>query len=169
MLPITIPPDGGIEITVTLDSTYADYQRKDDDALRGISWRVRRAISPAAFVPMHEIDMEAENLRDAIRYSYSLLSRGLIIPGGCIYINGQPRTEVVLTDVDPKDVAALEVYVPGTLEDRDRLPPFPRNTPCEGLWASVPPPFSRQNTRVPVQKRGNRLIAIVIWTRGRGD
>lgn len=81
MIPVTIPSDGGVEITVTLDSLYAEYQRRDDDQKRGISWRMRRAISPAAFVPLHEIDTEQKNLKDAIRYSYSLLSRGLIIPG----------------------------------------------------------------------------------------
>jgi hypothetical protein len=173
MVPVTIPVDGGVEITVTLDSLYAEYQRWDDAQLRGISWRVRRATSPAAFVPLHELDLEAKDLRDALRYSHSLLSRGLRITEGCIYLNGQPRTELALQDIDPSDVEALEVYVPGTLEDRDRLPPFPRMTPCEQLWGS---PVSAAagsrgraggSQRTPMRTRGNQLTAIVIWTRGR--
>jgi hypothetical protein len=173
MVPVTIPLDGGVEITVTLDSLYAEYQRRDDDQLRGISWRVRRATSPAAFVPLHELDLEAKDLRDALRYSHSLLSRGLRITGGCIYLNGQPRTELALQDINPNDVEALEVYVPGTLEDRDRLPPFPRLTPCEGLWGGPVAPAAGNrgraggSQRTPMRARGNRLTAIVIWTRGR--
>ena len=171
MVPVTIPVDGGVEITVTLDSLYAEYQRWDDDQMRGISWRVRRATNPAAFVPQHEIDLEAKDLRDGIRYSHALLSRGLRIRGGCIYLDGKPRTELALQDIDPRDVAALEVYVPGTLEDNDRLPPFPRNTPCDGLWGPPVSPIAasrgRAAARVPVRNRGNRDIVIVIWTRGR--
>jgi hypothetical protein len=167
MIPVTIPVDGGIEITVTLDSLYAEYQRWDDAQMRSISWRVRRAISPAAFVPLHELDLEAKDLRDALRYSHSLLSRGLRITEGCIYLNGQPRTELALQDFDPKDIEAVEVYIPGTLEDRDRLPPFPRMTPCEGLWGPVPGSRTGGSARTPMRARGNRLTAIVIWTRGR--
>jgi hypothetical protein len=179
MVPVTIPYDGGVEITVTVDSLYAEYQRWDEDQKRGISWRTRRATSPAAFVPLHEIDIEAKDLRDAIRYSHALLSRGLVIPGGCIYMNGKPRTELALTDIDPKDVDALEVYVPGTLEDNDRLPPFPIGTPCEFLWGNSAAQSSRgrapslgavrnPGTAPPRHRgRGNIMIAIVIWTRGR--
>lgn len=170
IVPVTIPFDGGVEITVTLDSLYAEYQRWDEDQVRGISWRARRAISPAAFVPLHEIDLDAKDLRDGLRYSHSLLSRGLVIPGGCIYWNGKPRTELALQDIDPKDVESVEIYPPGTLEDPGGLPPFPRLTPCEGLWAA--PISTRQagrggTPRRPVRDRGNTLIAIVIWTRGR--
>jgi hypothetical protein len=170
MVPVTVPPDGGVDITVTLDSLYADYQRWDEDQKRGISWRVRRATSPAAFVPLHELDLEAKDLRDGLRYSYSLLSRGLRITTGCIYLNGQPRTEVALQDIDPKDVEALEVYVPGTLEVPDRLPPFPTGTPCEALWGTSVSATSASrgiSARVPIRSRGNKDTVIVIWTRGR--
>jgi hypothetical protein len=172
MVPVTIPYDGGVEIAVTVDSLYAEYQRWDEEQKRGISWRMRRATSPAAFIPLHEIDMEAKDLRDAIRYSDALLSRGLVIRGGCIYLNGKPRTELALPDIDPKDVEALEVYIPGTLEDNDRLPPFPVGTPCERLWRTSGGPMQairgrQAGARAPVRARGNTMIAIVIWTRGR--
>jgi hypothetical protein len=168
MIPVTILPDGGIEITVVLDSLYAEYQRRDEDQVRGISWRTRRAISPAAFVPLDEIDMEAKDLRDGIRYSYSLLSRGEVIRGGCIYLDGQPRTELALQDINPKDVVAIEVYPVGTLDDGDRLPPFPKLTPCENIWVSPATPLSaRSNVRTPRRSRGNVKQVIVVWTKGR--
>ena len=170
MVPVTIPYDGGVEITVTLDSLYAEYQRRDEDQVRGISARQRRAISPATFVPLHEIDMNAKDLRDGIRYSHALLSRGLVIQGGCIYLNGKPRTELALQDIDPKDVEAIEVYPVGTLDDQDRLPGFPRMTPCAGLWGAPPsamPATRGRNARTPMRARGNTMIAIAIWTRGR--
>jgi hypothetical protein len=170
LIPVTIASDGGIELTVVLDSLYAEYQRWDEEQKRGISWRSRRAISPSAFVPLHEIDLEAKDLRDGIRYSESLLSRGLVIRDGCIYLNGQPRTELALQDIDPRDVEAIEIYPPNTLDDRDRLPLFPRMTPCEGLWGPQIPSMRAGRgggQRVPARNRGNTMIAIVIWTRGR--
>jgi hypothetical protein len=59
------------------------------------------------------------------------LSLRLRITEGCIYLNGQPRTELALQDIDPNDVEALAVYVPGTLEDRER--------PCERGAIGLPP------------------------------
>jgi hypothetical protein len=170
LMPVTVAPESGVEITVTLDSLYAEYQRWDEAQMRGISWRTRRATHPATFIPLHEIDREAKDLRDGLRYSQSLLSRGLRIWVGCIYLNGKPRTELALQDIDPKDVESIEVYPPGTLDDRDNLPPFPRLTPCDGLWGN---PISEQTSRAgirraPVRTRGNTMTAIVIWTRGRG-
>jgi hypothetical protein len=185
LVPISILPDGGVEITVVLDSLYADYQRVDEDQLRGITWRVRRAISPAAFIPQHEIDPEAKNLRDGIRYSHSLLSRGTVIRSGsgaahdtvCVYVDGKARPDVFLQDLDPKDIEALEVYPPNTLEDRDRLPLFQRGTDCENLWGSAPPaPDARGQPRrnaaatprrTPRRSLGNTIMMVVVWTRGR--
>jgi Carboxypeptidase regulatory-like domain len=171
MVPVTVPYDGGVEIMVTIDSLYAEYQRWDEADTRSIGWRVRRATSPATFVPLHDIDLDAKDLRDGIRYSYSLLSRGLVIRGGCIYLNGKPRTELELQDIDPEDVVALEVYPPGTLQDPDRLPPFPIGTPCERLWGTSAldkqASRGRAQSRVAMRARGNILIAIVVWTRGR--
>jgi hypothetical protein len=171
MIPVTMPDDGGVEITVTLDSLYADYQRWDEEQMRGVSWRMRRKSNPATIVPLHDIDMEAKDLREAIRYSHALLSRGLVIHGGCIYVNGKPYTEIALPDIDPKDVVALEVYPPNTIPERDRLAEFPIGTPCENLWGPRLPERGRigtANRRVPVRSRGNQDTTILIWTRGRG-
>jgi hypothetical protein len=170
MIPVSVLPDGGVEITVVLDSLYAEYQRWDEEQNRGIGWRVRRATNPAAFIPLHEIDLEAKDLRDGIRYSYALLSRGLRVTEGCIWLNGKPRTELALQDLDPRDVEALEVYPPGTLDDQDRLPSFPPLTPCAGVWPRPQSPGSAmrgRGPRVPTRARGNTGTVIVIWTRGR--
>ncbi len=168
LLPVFVPPDAGVEITVVLDSTYADYQRADDDQVRGVSWRMRRATNPSAFVPLQEIDQEAKHLRDALRYSYSLLSRGLIITGGCIYLNGKPRPELALTDIPPEGIIGIEVYPPNTLLEGDRLAPVNPGTPCGGVtggpWGTIGIGRGRAG-RIPMRERGNRGNVIVIWTR----
>ena len=173
LVPVSIGVDGGVEITVTLDSLYADYQRRDEESLRGISWRTRRAISPATIVTQHELDLDAKGLRDGLRYAPSMLSRGitvLILGGGCIYLNGVPRPDLVLQDISPADVASVEVYPIHTLDDQDRLPNFQRGTPCDSLWGvqRTPAQASRGRAqRVPTALRGNQLPVYVIWTRGR--
>jgi hypothetical protein len=169
MVPVTVPADGGIEITVTLDSLYAEYQRKDEDQLRGVSWRSRRATSPAAVVSPHELDPDL-NLREGLKYSESLLSRGVRLGGACIYLNGQPRTELNLEDFTPEGIESVEVYPAGTLQDQDRLPSFPRMTPCELLWSNTPAAIDYRRGRVGqtrMRNRGNRFNVVVIWTRSR--
>jgi hypothetical protein len=188
LVPVSITPDGGLEMTVVLDSLYAEYQRWDEDALRGITGRQHRAISPATFISQHEIDPEAKNLRDGIRYSNSLLSHGVVIRSGlgapgdtiCVYVNGKPRPDVFLQDIDPVDVEALEVYPRHTLIENVGLPlpPFPRGSDCEKLWM-VPPaqvgnrgstqggslfPAPRRTMRAAM---GNAILTLVVWTRGR--
>ena len=170
IVPVTVPPDQGVEITVTLDSLYAEYQRWDEDQLRGISARVRRAINPAAFVPMQEIDPEAANLRDALRYSYSLLSRGLIIRQGCIYLDGRPRPDLALQDISTEGIQGIEVYPPFTLQDGWNLAPINPLTPCGGVTGGPFPAAVGRRTsanRTLVRERGNAAQIIMIWTKAR--
>lgn len=185
LIPVSIAPDGGVEINVVLDSLYAEYQRFDEDQLRGITWRQNRATNPAAFISQHEIDQDAKNLRDAVRYSNSLLSRGVVLRESeqkhdsvCVYLNGKARTGLQLRDIDPKDVEALEVYPPGTIGDRDRLAIFPLGTPCENLWGAVtlPPPTRRElsngdrrrtNRTRTSTSTANTMTTVIVWTRSR--
>ena len=170
LVPVSVDFDGGVEITVTLDSLYAEYHRREEDQMRGIGWRTRRATSPATFVTQHELDLEAKGLRDALRYAPSMLNRGVLVEPGCIYLNGVPRPDVALPDISPADVASIEVYPRHTLEDHDRLPDFPRGGPCDGLWGVQRTPLQATRgraTRVPMRLRGNQAQVYVIWTRGR--
>jgi hypothetical protein len=77
LIPVTVPPEGGVEMTITLDSLYADYQRREELQKREISWRMRRASSPATFVSAHDLDSTAKDLRQALRWAESALSRGM--------------------------------------------------------------------------------------------
>jgi hypothetical protein len=170
-----MPFDGGVEIDVVLDSLYAEFQRWDEDRIRGVAWRTRRATNPATFITLQDIDLEAKDLRDGLRYSEALLSRGLVIRGGCIYLNGTPRPDLALQDFSPADVTSIEIYPPGTLQDQDRLPEFQRGGPCYPVWSNPAQPASSRNrvsrgeapTRAAVRGRGNQDTVIVIWTRGR--
>lgn len=175
IIPVTIPFDGGVEIDVVLDSLYAEYQRWDEDRLRGVAWRTRRATNPATFLTSQDLDLDAKNLRDGLRYSEPLLSRGLVVRDGCIYLNGTPRPDLALQDFSPADVYSIEVYPTGTLEDQDRLPEFQRGGPCYPVWSNPVVPASSRGpvtmggtpTRARVRTRGNQKLVIVIWTRGR--
>lgn len=169
MVPVTIPADAGVQITVTLDSLYAAYQRKDEDQLRGVSWRIRRATSPAAMVSPLELDMDLD-LRESLKYAESLLSRGVRLLSACVYLNGQARTDLAIQDIDPESIEAIEVYPTGTLQDQDRLPSFPPLTPCGRLWGATPAATVAGGPRVgqtKMRNRGNIFDVLVIWTRGR--
>jgi hypothetical protein len=175
VIPVTIPFDGGIEINVNLDSLHAEYQRWDEDRIRGVAWRTRRATNPATFLTLQDIDLTAKDLRDAVRYSQPLLSRGLVLRRACIYLNGTPRPDLAIQDISPADVSSIEVYPTGTLTDQDRLPEFQRGGPCYPIWGDAAVAASSRGrvttggapSRTAVRSRGNQDTVVVIWTRGR--
>ena len=83
-----------------------------------------------------------------------------------------PRdVEVRGLEVPASGIEAIEVYPIGTLQDNDRLPPFPRLTPCAGLWSSTPAAIAatrgRRVGQTKMRNRGNTLDVLVIWTKGR--
>ena len=172
MMPVTIPPDGGVELTFTLDSLYAAYQFRDQQLFRDISWRVRRADSPATFVSAHELDPEAKDLRDGLRFAHSVLSRGLNLMDTrlrpVIYVDGQRRPELALQDLKPDDIAnfaGIEVYPANSLQDGLSIPGSSANVGyLEGdLFGGGQraPGFSN---RTSVRSRGNTAMIIMIWT-----
>ena len=175
MIAVTVPPEGGVELTIQLDSLYADYQRRDEIQTREIGWRIRRASSPATFVSAHDLDPEAKDLRQALRYAESVLTRGInmmdtrIQP--IIYIDGQ-RTYLHLSDLKAEDIATfagIELYPPNTLDDQLSVPGSSANigSLADGkLFAGGQraPGFSN---RTAVRTRGNGAYLIMIWTNKR--
>jgi hypothetical protein len=172
MMPVTIPPDGGVELTFTLDSLYADYQFRDQQLFRDISWRVRRAESPATFVSAHEFDPDAKDFRDALRFAHSVLTRGLNLMDTrlrpVIFVDGQRRPDLALQDLKPDDIAnfaGIEVYPGNTLQDGLSIPGSSANVGF--LDADLfgggqrAPGFSN---RTSVRSRGNTTMIIMIWT-----
>jgi hypothetical protein len=110
---VYIPPAGGVEVTVVLDSMVADYQRRDDFQTRDISRRIREADNPAALVGEYELrGAPGRSLRDALREAPSAISRGLIVKDdvSCLYVNGEPRPRTTADDILAEDVQSVEVY-----------------------------------------------------------
>jgi hypothetical protein len=175
MVPIYVPPDAGVEITVVLDSVVADYQRADDDKLRSISRRLRLASNPSAFVSIQELaGPEGMTLHDALRYAPSTLSRGLVVRDDltCVYLDGVPRPGLTAADIPAAEVQAVEVYgaspSPTAIDD---LAPWNPNTFCgtgrrPGAFApSVDRPLG---DRAPRTESGDNIARfIVVWTTGR--
>lgn len=113
MVPVYVPPEGGVDISVVLDSTIADWQRRDDTQLREISHRMREATNPSALVGLHElVSPEGTTLAEALRVAPSALSRGLLVRNDvtCIYVNGFPRPGMIASDILASEVQAVEVY-----------------------------------------------------------
>jgi hypothetical protein len=169
MVPVTIPPDGGITVSIVLDSSYAAYQQRDDMQIRLMGIRVRRATSPSTFLSPHEIDLDATELRAALRYAPSLLSRGVVIRSACVFLNGVYRPEIEMTDINPLDVEGIEVYPSGTAPSMDGLVPPQPGTPCDRLRGLFPGADvgRARGQQVPVRARFNALPMLVVWTRGR--
>ena len=176
MIPLTVPPEGGVELTIQLDSLYADYQRRDEVQTREIGWRLRRAGPSATFVSGHDLDAGAEDLRQALRFAEALLKRGVnmmdtrIRP--VIYVDGR-LTNLALSDLKPEDFAqysGIEVYPPNTLEDGISVPGSSANVGflddgmLFGRGQRAPGGVSNRTT---VRSRGNVTFLIMIWTNKR--
>jgi hypothetical protein len=113
IVPVLVPETGGLDVTVVLDSTIADWQRREDYQLRDISRRLREATNPSAFVSAAElVGPEQMTLKDALRVAPSTLSRGLVIKDDvtCVYVDGQPRPGMTAGDIFADEVHAVEVY-----------------------------------------------------------
>jgi hypothetical protein len=113
VLSVYVPAEGGIDVTVIMDSTIADWQRRQDMELREISRRIREATNPSAFVSMQELaGPPGTTLAEALRVAPSTLSRGLLVRDDvtCVYVDGDPRPGMIVGDVLADDVQAVEVY-----------------------------------------------------------
>jgi len=172
LIPVTVPPEGGVEVTITLDSLYAEYQRKDESQKREIGWRLRRAASPATFVSSHELDPEAKDLREALRYAQSVLSRGILLTNPrvqpVIYIDGV-RTYLQPQDLKQEDFvrfAGIEIYPPNTLDDAISVPGSSADLGFldDGKLFGGGRRAGSFNSRTSVRSRGNATMLIMIWT-----
>lgn len=113
VVPAYVPPDGGVEMNIVVDSTIADWQRREDTELREISRRIRMANNPSAFVSAAELAVpEGTTLKVALREAPSTLSRGLLVRDdfSCVYVDGVPRPGMTVGDFLAEDVHAVEVY-----------------------------------------------------------
>lgn len=113
IVPVLVPETGGLDVTIVLDSTIADWQRREDYVFRSISQRLREASNPSAFVSAAELVGPAElTLKDALRVAPSTLSRGLLTKDDvtCVYVEGQPRPGMTTGDIMAEEVHAVEVY-----------------------------------------------------------
>ena len=113
LVPAYVPPDGGVDLTIVLDSTIADWQRRLDRDMREVSQRIREANNPSAFVSAAELTFpEGTTLKEALRETPSTLSRGLLVRDDitCVYVDGEPRPGMTVGDFLAEDVHAVEVY-----------------------------------------------------------
>ncbi|HEX6316829.1 MAG TPA: carboxypeptidase-like regulatory domain-containing protein, partial [Gemmatimonadaceae bacterium] len=172
LIAVTVPPEGGVEITVTLDSLYAEYQHRDERHKREIAWRLSRAGNPATFVSAHELDPAAKDLREALRYAPSLLTRGVNVMDPrvrpVIYIDGQ-LTNLHFPDLKAEDIAqfaGIEVYPNNTLSDAMSVPGSSANIGFldDGALFSSGRGAPGFSNRTAVRTRGNSAMLIMIWT-----
>lgn len=113
VVPVYVPPENGVDVTIVLDSMVADYQRYDDVLMRDMSRRLREANHPSALVGEHELRAPpGTSLREALREAPSAVSRGLVLKDNvtCVYVNGEPRHRMTADDILAEDVRAVEVY-----------------------------------------------------------
>ena len=176
IVPVLVPETGGLDVTVVLDSTIADWQRREDYVFRDISRRLREANSPSAFVSAAElVGPDDMTLKDALRVAPSTLSRGLVAKDDvtCIYVEGQPKPGMTTADFLASDVHAVEVY--GIFANGStQAPPVPwlMGTFC-GTGTKQGPywrPFADEGPRgyrAPTERSDNVARVVVIWLKRR--
>jgi len=173
IVPAYVPPDGGVELSVVLDSTIADWQRREDMELRGISERLRDANNPSAFVSAAELAVpEGTTLKDALRDAPSTLSRGLLLKDDvtCIYVDGEPRPRMTAADVLAEDVHAVEIYgIDGRGGTQAPIKPWLTGTFCGTGTRQGPLDRGELPPGVRPSRREMDFVArvVVIWTKRR--
>jgi hypothetical protein len=177
IVPAYVPADGGVELNIVLDSTIADWQRREDMELREISRRLREASNPSAFVSAAELAFPTNTtLQDALRETPSTLSRGLRLQDNvtCIYVDGEPRPGMTAGDVLAEDVHAVEVYgIDGRGRTQAPIKKWQMGTfcgtgtrqgPLAPMTASADMP---RGYRLPERQMDNIARVAVIWTKRR--
>jgi hypothetical protein len=160
MVSVYVPADGGLDVEIVLDSTIADWQRRDDMELREISSRIREATNPSAFVSAAELaGPEGMTLDEALRNAPSTLSRGLITKDDvtCIYIDGTPRPGMTAKDILADEVHAVEVYgINARGGTQAPMAPWPKGAHCgTGMRLG---PFFRPPGFAPPAGSGGRSV-----------
>ena len=169
IVPVAVPADGGVDITFTMDSIFAEYQLRDADRLRDVQRRIRRASNPFTFVPGHELDADARNLKESLRYANSVLSRGISLQNRdvCIFIDGVDHPELRLDDIAPVDIEGIEVYPNNSLPVDYGINRSKPGTPCggaENLFSGGERGRGSFSSRTTVASRGNTTVLVMIWT-----
>lgn len=168
-----VPPEGGLDMNIVLDSTIADWQRKDDREMRDISRRLREASNPSAFVSAAELaGPEGITLKDALRDAPSVLSRGLLTKDDvtCVYLNGEPRPGMTVGDFKALEIHAVEVYgLDGRGRTQAPIVPWPTGTFC-GTGTRQGPGTATREREPGEARRSPGMTAyaqvVVIWTKG---
>lgn len=161
---VYVPPDGGVDVTVVLDSVVADYQRRDDYLMRDMSRRLRQATYPSTLVPMAELaGPPGRSLKDALRAAPSAITRGLLLLDEvtCVYLNGSHKPRMTAADILAEDVQAVEVY--GVFARGGTVAPEDPWRPGELCGTGM---FEGPQGRLR-QYSDNIARVIVIWTRRR--
>lgn len=177
IVPAYVPPDGGVELNIVLDSTIADWQRREDMELREISRRIREANNPSAFVSAAELTFPSgTTLKDALRETPSTLSRGLLLKDDvtCVYVDGEPRPGMTVGDFLAEDVHAVEVYgIDGRGGTQAPVKRWQMGTFCgtgfrQGpLWRRPPDEVPRGYAPDPRAQLDNIARVAVIWLKRR--
>jgi hypothetical protein len=173
IVPVTIPDEGGLEFTFTLDSMFARHHFFMADRMRAISSRQARARSPSTFVSGHELDPNAKDLMEALRYAPSVLSRGVFFQNQpvCIYVDNIPAGNTRLQDLQTTDIEGIEVYPGSSLPSSQTIPPGDGTgnpgIPCFVSGQDNPTPQRRGGPfvrRSELKNPTNTVILVMIWT-----
>ncbi|HEX7121378.1 MAG TPA: carboxypeptidase regulatory-like domain-containing protein [Gemmatimonadaceae bacterium] len=180
MLSVAVPRDSAVELALVLDASEASGDRRYVQALAEFDRRRRWMTgSNATVVSRHELaGRSGMTLWDALRYSASFLSKGLVLDDmACIYMDGQFMSGMTAKDINMEGIEAVEVYGSGadyTNTVTRRHNNAPSRLPPGGMCGNSPPRDLSDATpmeqRVLDPSRGPRanparVEAIVIWRR----
>jgi hypothetical protein len=163
VLPIAVKKNEVVESSQLLDAS----DRKPlsaglwDDFDQRLRWRPIQS----ALISGAEIRAAGPDVRTALLYSPSMIRSGLLVTQKpCIFVNGQPRPGMEITDIRVEDIRAIEIYGDAK-KDEVYLGPlkemWPRNMPPCGTGIGGSP--VRGGATVQPRGRGPAKVAMMKW------
>lgn len=110
-----VPPLGAVEVVAAMDSITSDKDKRFENRLRDMEWRLHRATpNNLVIVSRQELTLRPGiTLDEALRYAPSALRRGMILLSAfvcTIVVDGVPDPVARLNDFRADQVAMIEVH-----------------------------------------------------------
>jgi hypothetical protein len=152
LLSVRVPKDTGVAIDLVLTPGSPLLDNHMEMLWADLEQRLNWAGVNASFTGRDELVGHGESLDLALKFAFSFSRKGIVIDDrACLFVNGVGRPGYTIKDFSVDEVESIEVYARGGEYTGNLELRWPPKVVCG------------DPTAVPI--KGNRAMAIVIWTR----